>query len=103
MIIDAIKIYERRCDQVCQNISEDFSTEPNRHANADGLIPVRDNPAIRVPKPRRHTNSRRALLDSQLAQINAVVRTTGDDPDLDTLLLRLHLETACRRGGASRP
>ncbi|WP_433205357.1 hypothetical protein ACQP00_37665 [Dactylosporangium sp. CS-047395] len=26
--------------------------------------------------------------------------TTGDDPELDTLLLRLHTETACRRGGA---
>ena len=25
--------------------------------------------------------------------------TTGDDPELDTLL-RLHTETACRRGGA---
>ena len=25
---------------------------------------------------------------------------TGDDPELDTLLLRLHTETACRRGGA---
>ena len=27
-------------------------------------------------------------------------RSTGDDPALDTLLLRLHIETACRRGGA---
>ena len=26
--------------------------------------------------------------------------TTGDDPELDTLILRLHTETACRRGGA---
>ena len=26
--------------------------------------------------------------------------TAGDDPELDTLLLRLHTETACRRGGA---
>jgi integrase len=31
--------------------------------------------------------------------------TTGDDPELDTLILRLHTETACRRGGvlALRP
>ena len=33
-------------------------------------------------------------------QINEVAATTGDDPELDTLMLRLHTETACRRGGA---
>jgi integrase/recombinase XerC len=71
-----------------------------RFAVADGLIPARDNPAIRVPKPRRQPNSRRALLDAQLAQINTVACSTGNDRDLDSLLLRLHVETACRRGGA---
>jgi hypothetical protein len=34
------------------------------------------------------------------AEINHAAATTGDDPELDTLLLRLHTETACRRGGA---
>jgi hypothetical protein len=29
-----------------------------------------------------------------------LIAATGDDPELDTLLLRLHTETACRRGGA---
>jgi integrase/recombinase XerC len=38
--------------------------------------------------------------DSRLAQINEVAAVIGNDPDLDTLLLRLHIETACRRGGA---
>lgn len=71
-----------------------------RFAVADGLIPERDNPAIRVAKPRRQANSRRALLDAQLAQINTVACSTGNDRDLDALLLRLHVETACRRGGA---
>jgi integrase/recombinase XerC len=33
-------------------------------------------------------------------QINQMAAATGDDPELDTLLLRLHTETACRRGGA---
>ena len=28
---------------------------------------------------------------------------TGDDPELDTLILRLHTETACRRRGALAP
>jgi integrase len=37
---------------------------------------------------------------TRLAEINQVAATTGNDPELDTLLLRLHTETACRRGGA---
>ena len=35
-----------------------------------------------------------------LEEINLVARTTGNDTVLDALLLRLHTETACRRGGA---
>jgi integrase/recombinase XerC len=38
--------------------------------------------------------------DARLAEINQVAVATGDDPELDALLLRLHTETACRRGGA---
>ncbi|MBN1174455.1 MAG: site-specific integrase [Micromonosporaceae bacterium] len=71
-----------------------------RHAVADGLLRDTDNPALRVPKPRRQPSNRRALLDAQLAAINQIVATTGNDRDLDTLLLRLHVETACRRAGA---
>jgi integrase/recombinase XerC len=66
----------------------------------DGLIAEADNPARKVAKPRRLPTTRRALPDMRLAQINEVAATTGDDPELDTLLLRLHTETACRRGGA---
>ncbi len=36
----------------------------------------------------------------ELEQINLVARTSGNDVVLDALLLRLHTETACRRGGA---
>jgi integrase/recombinase XerC len=71
-----------------------------RHAEADGLITEHDNPAKRVAKPRRLTSTRRAITDAQLASINEVAAATGNDPELDTLLLRLHTETACRRGGA---
>ena len=53
-----------------------------------------------MAKPRRLPTTRRALPDTRLAEINQVAATTGDDPELDTLLLRLHTETACRRGGA---
>ena len=40
------------------------------------------------------------IADKRLAEIFTVAASTGDDPELDTLILRLHAETACRRGGA---
>jgi len=66
----------------------------------DGLIAEADNPARKVAKPRRLPTTRRAVPDTRLAEINETAAATGDDPELDTLLLRLHTETACRRGGA---
>jgi integrase/recombinase XerC len=71
----------------------------------DGLIREADNPARKVAKPRRLPSTRRALPDDRLEQINQAAASTGDDPELDTLILRLHTETACRRGGglALRP
>ena len=71
-----------------------------KHAEEDGLIDPADNPARKVDKPRRLPSTRRAVADKRLAEINHAAATTGDDPELDTLLLRLHTETACRRGGA---
>jgi integrase len=71
-----------------------------RRAVADGYLEAGDNPALKVDKPRRLTSTRRAIGDARLAEINEVAASTGDDPGLDTLLLRLHTETACRRGGA---
>ena len=71
-----------------------------RRAVDDGLIAESDNPAQKVAKPRRLPTTRRALPDARLAEINEIAATTGDDPELDTLILRLHTETACRRGGA---
>jgi site-specific recombinase XerC len=70
-----------------------------RHAVADGLITDADNPAIRVAKPRRLASTHRALPFGRLAEINTVAGMTGNDPELDLLMLRLHTETACRRGG----
>src|SRR5262249_2959537 len=76
-----------------------------RRAEQDGLIGEKDNPARKVDKPRRLPSTRRAVADTRLAEINHVAATTGDDPELDALILRLHTETACRRGGplALRP
>ena len=53
-----------------------------------------------MDKPRRLPSTRHAVADKRLAEINQAAAATGDDPDLDTLLLRLYTETACRRGGA---
>ena len=69
-------------------------------AIADGLIAAGASPAHQVSKPRRLPSHRRALTARELAEINAVARTSGNDVVLDALLLRLHTETACRRGGA---
>ena len=71
-----------------------------RHAEDDGHITAADNPARKVDKPRRLPSTRQAVPDTRLAEINEIAATTGNDPELDTLLLRLHTETACRRGGA---
>jgi len=71
-----------------------------RRAVEDGLISEADAPARKVAKPRRLPSTRRAVPETRLAEINQIAATTGDDPELDTLLLRLHTETACRRGGA---
>jgi integrase/recombinase XerC len=71
-----------------------------RHAEDDGLITPADNPARKVAKPARLPSTRQAVADTRLAEINQVAGTTGNDPALDSLLLRLHTETGCRRGGA---
>jgi integrase len=71
-----------------------------KQAIADGILTESENPAARVPKPRRLRSTRRALPDGGLEEIFQVAASTGNDPALDALLLRLHVETACRRGGA---
>ncbi|MGW6442341.1 tyrosine-type recombinase/integrase [Lentzea sp. NPDC055074] len=70
------------------------------HAIRDELLPLQGNPAAAIPKPSRQRSLRRALTNPELAAINDIAATTGNDTPLDTLILRLHTETACRRGGA---
>ncbi|MGH3712478.1 MAG: tyrosine-type recombinase/integrase [Micromonosporaceae bacterium] len=69
-------------------------------AIADGLIDAAASPAHRVAKPRRLPSVRRALTIWELEEINLAARTGGNDVILDAILLRLHTETGCRRGGA---
>jgi hypothetical protein len=65
-----------------------------RHAENDKHIAAADNPARKVAKPRRLPSDRRAVPGDRLAEINHIAATTGSDPALDTLILRLHTETA---------
>lgn len=71
----------------------------NRAIN-DNLLPPQHNPAGRVPKPRRRPTTRQALSASEVTALADAVTTGGHDAVLDTLLFRLHLETACRRGAS---
>lgn len=71
-----------------------------RMAEQDGWIDHRHNPAALLPLPRRKPSTRRALTSRELAEINSVVAIGSRDPALDCLIIRLHVETACRRGGA---
>ena len=63
----------------------------------DGLVTT--NVAASVVKPRRPRSNRRALSPEQIEQMYQVC-LEGRDPLLDALLLRFHLETGARRGGA---
>ncbi|MFL6118767.1 tyrosine-type recombinase/integrase [Actinophytocola sp.] len=71
-----------------------------QHAIDDGLIEEDQNPAAKVAKPPRLPSARYALPAERVAQINHTASTTGNDPELDALILRFHQETAARRGGA---
>ncbi|MFI1239902.1 tyrosine-type recombinase/integrase [Nocardia salmonicida] len=71
-----------------------------RYAEEAGWIRPQDNPARKLPIPTRRPSHRYAIPSGQVAEICQIAATSGDDPELDSLILRFHLETACRRGGA---
>jgi integrase/recombinase XerC len=65
-------------------------------AARDGLV-VRS-PAADLALPRRPKSRRRALTDDEIAQLWQITAETGNDPALDLLVFRFHLETGARRG-----
>ncbi|MGI8662238.1 MAG: tyrosine-type recombinase/integrase [Acidimicrobiales bacterium] len=67
-------------------------------ARDSGLITA--NPAASLSKPRRTRSRRRALDDGELTEVIDAVRTTSNDPDIDLLVVRFHLESGARREGA---
>ena len=64
----------------------------------DGYL--RESPAARLAKPQRQPSHRRPLRPEEVEQLWNVTVSTGNDPHLDSLLFRFHLETGARRGGA---
>ncbi|GAB2992244.1 tyrosine-type recombinase/integrase [Saccharothrix stipae] len=71
-----------------------------RVAVDDGLIAAADDPSRKVTKPKRLPSRRRGLENELVDRITEAAATTGNDPALDALLIRFHVETAARRGGA---
>ncbi|MGY2060165.1 MULTISPECIES: hypothetical protein [Nocardia] len=52
-----------------------------------------------MTKPRPLPSARYALSLEQVHDLGRIASTTGNDHPLDALILRLLIETACRRGG----
>jgi integrase/recombinase XerC len=61
---------------------------------------VHCSPADALHRPHRAASRRRALDQRELRELIDAVRTTSDDPGLDLLLVRFHLESGARRQGA---
>ena len=57
-----------------------------RHAIADGLVPRPITRPARSPSPDNYPRTRRAVPDTRLAEINQVAASTGNDPELDSLI-----------------
>lgn len=57
-------------------------------------------PAKAIKKPPRHNRiTRRPLADTELRDVWITCSTTGNDPELDALIVRVQLETSCRQEG----
>jgi hypothetical protein len=69
-----------------------------RRAVAAGLMLA--NPAKALPKRRRARSRRRKLTNTELDEPIDAIRVTSNDPDLDLLLVRFHLESGARRQDA---
>lgn len=70
-----------------------------RYAGRERMIDRWGDPTDQVRKPKRVKSNRRALDVGLVERIVEVASTTGGDPKLDALLVRLHIETAARRAG----
>lgn len=68
-----------------------------QNAETDGLIRSDGNPAVKARRTSQAAGPARPLSLDQIGDLGRAASTTGDDTELDALILRLHIETACRR------
>ncbi|GLY44506.1 hypothetical protein Amsp01_105290 [Amycolatopsis sp. NBRC 101858] len=71
-----------------------------RCAAGDKLVTLAESPVATIKNSRHRNTKRRALTPREVTEINRAAANSGPDPLFDSLLLRLHSETACRVGGA---
>ncbi|WP_051022360.1 hypothetical protein [Nocardia pneumoniae] len=63
----------------------------------DGLVDPSANPATEATLPTRLTGTGDILTNEQLLEIRRVASTTGNDPELDELIVVLHIPTIAER------
>lgn len=68
-----------------------------KHAERDNLIDPSSNPASAAKLPSRRAGKGDVLTIEQLLEVHRVASTAGDDPELDELIVMLHIQTACDR------
>lgn len=71
-----------------------------KHAERDRLIDPSSNPASAARLPGRRTGRGDVLTSEQLRDVHRIASSTGDDPELDELIVMLHIRTACDRQAA---
>ncbi|MEU2042230.1 hypothetical protein [Nocardia niwae] len=71
-----------------------------KHAERDRLIDPSSNPAAAAKLPGRRTGKGDVLTSEQLRDVHRIASSTGDDPELDELIVMLHIQTACDRQAA---
>ncbi|MGY1900828.1 site-specific integrase [Nocardia gipuzkoensis] len=71
-----------------------------KHAERHRLIDPSSNPAAAARLPGRRTGKGDVLSSEQLREVIRIASSTGDDPELDELIVMLHIQTACDRQAA---
>jgi len=91
----------KRADNAGRSAEEHFISAAKCFFGAaveDGVIS--HSPAASLKKPRRGKGRRRPLTEAELRQVVEAAPVSSDDPQLDQLIVRFHLETGARRAGA---
>jgi integrase len=79
--------------------AEEMAVAAMRSFFASHERPLKTKGAGALQKPSRKPSSRRALTQVQLNELCLTTETTGNDPDLDALILEFAIATGARRSG----